>query len=443
MTGVKRVVVFGSGRVAAPAVRTLLETGHAVVVATDEPSAARRMIGGRGPGEVLELDAADAAAVRDAVRRADAALSLLPVAFHARVAAACLAEGRPCVTTSYVSAEMRVLDAEARRAGVLLLNEVGADPGIDHMLAMRAIHRLQAAGATITGFRSLCGGIPAPEACDNPFRYKVSWSPRGVVLAGARPARFRRDGEVVRVAPGGIFDHAEPVAISGLGPLECYPNGDALRFEEEYGLHEPCTMLRGTLRWPGWCETWAALCRLGWVDETPDAAIAGSTFAGETLRAAGSGPGTAPRAAVATRLGLPPEHAILDRMEWLGLFDQRPVPSQARSRADLLADRLEARMAYLPGERDLVVLSHDIRYESASGEGSFRASLVEYGEAGGDTAMSRLVGLPAALAARRILDGTIREAGVRIPVSSGIYGPILADLEAEGIVERVHDTAPA
>jgi saccharopine dehydrogenase-like NADP-dependent oxidoreductase len=394
------------------------------------------MIDGGRSGEVLELDAADPRAVRDAVHHADAALSLLPVGFHARVAEACIAERRPCVTTSYVSEEMRALDGEARRAGVLLLNEVGADPGIDHMLAMRAIHRLQASGATITGFRSLCGGIPAPEAADNPFRYKVSWSPRGVVLAGARPARFRRDGQVVRIAPGGVFDHSAPLVIAGLGTLELYPNGDAVRFEDEYGLHEPSAMLRGTLRWPGWCATWAALCRLGWVDETPDPSLAGSTFAAVALRAAGGSGDARPRPAVAGRLGLPPEHPILDRLEWLGLFDERPVPPAARSRADLLVDRLQVRMAYRPGERDLVVLHTEIAWKSTSGEpGAFRGSLVEYGEAGGDTAMSRLVGLPAAFATRRILDGTIRESGVRIPVTPGIYLPILADLEAAGVVE--------
>jgi saccharopine dehydrogenase-like NADP-dependent oxidoreductase len=433
----KTVVVFGSGHVARPAVHTLLATGHAVVVATDQPDAARRMIDPGLPGEVLALDAADARAVRGAVARADAALSLLPVGFHARIAEACIAERRPCVTTSYVSPEMRELDGEARRRSVLLLNEVGADPGIDHMLAMRAIHRLQAAGATITGFRSLCGGIPAPEAADNPFRYKISWSPRGVVLAGARPARFRRDGEIVRVGAGEVFAHAAPLPIAGLGFLELYPNGDALRFEEEYGLREPRTMLRGTLRWPGWCETWAALCRLGWVDETPDLALAGSTYADAARRTAGANGGATPREAVARRLGLPAGHAILDRLQWLGLFDDRPVPRAVKSRADLLVERLEATMAYGPGERDLVVLHHEVAWESGSGEhGAFRGSLVEYGEAGGDTAMSRLVGLPAAFATRRILDGTIRETGVRIPVSPGIFLPILADLQSAGVAER-------
>jgi saccharopine dehydrogenase-like NADP-dependent oxidoreductase len=440
---VRTVVVFGSGRVAAPAVRTLLYTGHSVILATNQPEEARAMLGD-GPGEVLELDAASRTAVRGAVRRGDAALSLLPVGFHVRVAEACIAERKPFITTSYVSEEMRGLDGEARHAGVLLLNEVGADPGIDHMLATRAIHKLQAENATVTGLRSVCGGIPAPDALDNPFHYKISWSPRGVVIAGSRPARFRRDGEIVHVGPYEIFSHVTPLAIDDLGELEFYPNGDSLRFEEEYGLFEPTTMFRGSLRWPGWCETWAALARLGWVDEAPDAALPGSTFADESRRVAGAANGVAPRIAVADRLGLPGDHAVLERLEWLGLFEDVAVPATARCRVDLLVDRMEAKMLYGENERDLVVLDHEITYESESGEpGAFRGSLIVYGEPGGETAMSRLVGLPAALATRRILDGTIRECGVRIPVRPEVYEPILADLEAVGVAETAHDPGPS
>jgi len=439
----KTVVVFGSGRVAAPAVRALLDTGHRVVVATDRPETGRAMIGEGRPGEVRELDASDASALRDAVRHADAALSLLPVAFHVRVAEACIAERRSCVTTSYVSEEMRALDDEARRADVLLLNEVGADPGIDHMLATRAIHRLQGEGATVLGVRSVCGGIPAPGAADNPFRYKISWSPRGVVLAGARPARFRRDGEIVHLGPFEIFDHAEKVSVEGLGELEYYPNGDSLRFEAAYGLFEPRTMFRGTLRWPGWCETWSALTRLGWADDRPDAALAGSSFARESRRAVGASDGVPARIATASRLGLPPDHDVLARLEWLGLFAEEPLPASARSRADLLVDRLEATMRYAAGERDLVVLDHEIAYETRTGQpGAFRGSLVRLGTPGGDTAMAQLVGLPAAFSVRRVLDGTIPDRGVRIPVSPRIYEPVLADLEGAGIVETSRDRTP-
>ena len=282
----KTVVVLGSGRVAGPAIRALLATDHRVVVATDQPESATALLGGHPNGEVVATDASSAEVLRGLVRRGDVALSLLPASLHARVAEACLAERRALVTTSYVSEEMRALDGLARRRGLLFLNEVGADPGIDHMLAVRLVHRVRAQGGRVTGFRSLCGGLPAPEAADNPFRYKVSWSPRGVVLAGSRPARFLENGELVPVARLTIFDHATEVEIPGLGRLECVPNGDALRYLEAYGLEEVDTLFRGTLRWPGWSQTWSALCRLGFVDDAPGAGLAGTTYAAETRHAA-------------------------------------------------------------------------------------------------------------------------------------------------------------
>jgi saccharopine dehydrogenase-like NADP-dependent oxidoreductase len=434
----KRVAVFGSGMVSRPAVRTLLETGHRVCVATDQPDAARKLIDGHPHGSVREADAARPRDVRAIVRDADLAVSLLPVAFHVRVADACIAERRSLVTTSYVSPEMRALDTDARRAGVLLLNETGADPGIDHMQAMRLMDRVRESGGRVTGFRSLCGGIPAPDADDNPFHYKVSWSPRGVVLAGMRPARYVEGGRVRESQPLEVFGHPTPIEIEGVGRLEAYPNGDSTRFAVEYRLEGVDTLVRGTLRWPGWCALWSCLLRLGWASDAPDLALSGSTDGETTHRAAGGRPGEAPRAAASRLLGLAEGDDLLRRLEWLGLFSDAPVPRAAASRADVLVTRMQERMQYAPGERDLLVMHHQVDWTDAAGRPHRTfASTTEYGKPGGDSAMSRTVGIPAACAARRILDGTIRETGVHIPTSRGIYEPILADLAAAGIEESV------
>ncbi len=434
----KTVVVFGSGHVARPAIRTLLETGHRVLVATDRPEAARAMIAGFPHGEVVEADATDAKAVRAQVRRGDLTISLLPVAFHVLVAEACLQEGRHFVTTSYVSEEMRALDGAARRAGILLLNEIGADPGIDHMQAMRMIHGVRERGGRVTGLYSVCGGLPAPETNDNPFGYKISWSTRGVALAGKRTARYLEGGEVVHVGPYRIFDSPREVEIDGLGMMESYANGDSIRFIDEYDLDGVSRMFRGSLRWPGWCSTWAALSHLGWVDDAPDAALVASTFADEMRRAAGAAPGVAAREAAAHALQLPVDHDILVRMDWLGLFAEEPTPEGAQSRLDLLVDRMDARLRYEEGERDMLVLYHEIEFEDGEGRpGKLCSSMIEYGILGEDTAMARTVGIPAGHAARRILDGTISLTGVRIPVIPEIYQPILADLAGDGIVETI------
>jgi saccharopine dehydrogenase-like NADP-dependent oxidoreductase len=415
---------------------------HRVVVATDQPQAARALLGGHANGEVVGADASDAAELRALVRRGEVVVSLLPAGLHPRVAEACLAERRHLVTTSYVSEEMRALDALARRRGLLFLNEIGADPGIDHMQATRLVHRVRAEGGRVTGFRSMCGGLPAPEARDNPFAYKVSWSPRGVVLAGGRPARFLEDGELVPVARFTIFDRARDVEIPELGRFECVPNGDALRYLEAYDLDDVDTLFRGTLRWPGWSATWSALCRLGFVDDAPGAGLSGATYAAETRHAARAREGESARGAAARALGLPESDAILDRWEWLGLFADEPVPQGARMRMDLLVRRMEERMTFREGERDLLVMVHEVSYRDARGRpGAIRASLVEYGRPGGDTAMARTVGLPAGFAARRILDGSLTERGVRIPVVPSLFEPILRDLAGAGIRERV-ETVP-
>jgi hypothetical protein len=337
---------------------------------------------------------------------------------------------------------MGALDGLARRRDLLFLNETGADPGIDHMLAVRAVQRINDAGGRVTALRSLCGGLPAPEAADNPFRYKLSWAPQGVVLAGARSARYLEDDELVHVRRFHIFDRPVTVSIDGLGDFESLPNGDSLRYLDSYLVGDPRTFLRGTLRWTGWSETWAALCRLGFVDDTPDAALMGSTYAVEIWHAAGGRGGESPRAAVARALSLPSDHAVLDRLDWLGLFADEPLPESASSRTDLLVSRMAATMAYENGERDMLALLHEIDYEDASGRPlRLRVRLTEFGDPQGDSAMARTVGLPAAFAMRRILDGTISLTGVHIPVLPEFYEPILADLASAGL-EEVEETAP-
>lgn len=438
----KTAVVFGSGHVARPAIRTLLAGGNRVRVATDQPDAAARMIDGHANGEVVEVDAGSPESVRRVLRGSQVALSLLPVTFHVRIAEACVAERVSLVTTSYVSEEMRSLDGLARRRGLLFLNELGADPGIDHMQAMRLIRGIEAGGGTVTGFRSTCGGLPAPEAADNPFRYKVSWTPRGVVMAGARRARYLENGTLVPVAPFTIFDHATEVDTEELGALESIPNGDSLRYLDEYGLDDVQTIFRGTLRWPGWSRTWSALTRLGYLDDAADASIAGTKYAVEMWHAAGGREAESSRTAAARALSMDRNDPVLESLAWLGLFEDEEVPATARCRADLLVHRMTERMKYAPGERDMLALRHEVEWTDASGAPRCtRASMTEYGVPNGDSAMARTVGFPSAFAVNRILDGTIRDAGVLIPTVPSLYEPVLADLEAAGIRETVREVA--
>ena len=404
------IALFGAGRVAAPAIRLLLQRGHRVQVHTDRPHDAPPI-----PGAQIELlDARDFDAVRSAVSRADLALSLLPAQLHGPVARACLAERKPFLSTSYATPEIQALDEAARERGVLLFNECGLDPGIDHLLAVDLLEKARARGASVTAFRSLCGGIPAPASNDNPFGYKISWSTRGVALAGSRPARYLENQEMHTCAPGEIFLEPRSCEIEGIGRLEFYPNGDAIPYARKYGIEDARSIYRGTLRWPGWCETWSAIARLGWLDDATPIPLP-------------------TRAQAAAELQLPTSHPVLDRLDWLGLFDDDDHGSA--SRLDHLVSLMEERLTYRPGERDLVVLRDEIEIDQEGRTETLASTLVEEGTEEG-SAMARLVGVPAALAACRILDGEIAGAGVRIPDDARTARLLLQDLAGAGIVAR-------
>ena len=438
----KRVLVLGAGLVSRPLVSYLLDQpGFHVRVASRTVEKAARLIEGHPNGEALPFDVEREGTLDALVAGCDLAISLLPYAHHRRVAESCIAHRKHLVTTSYVQAPMRELDEPARAAGVLLLNEIGLDPGIDHMSAMQIIHRAQRAGGRVARFSSYCGGLPAPEANTNPFGYKFSWSPRGVLLAGRNAARFLRDGRVVDIAGEDLFDHCWTVQINGLGAFEGYPNRDSLPYLETYGIPDAAGIFRGTLRNPGWCSTLKKIVQLGLVSDDRAANPAGLTWAGflrQLIGAAGSAP---VRDEVAAFLKIAADAPELERMAWLGLFDDAPTPAGARSPLDALVGQMLAQMQYGPGERDMIILKHQFTVEYPNRSEEITTTLIDYGIPGGDSAMARTVGLPAAIATRLILEGQIQLTGVHTPVRPEIYEPALAELGEKGIVFEETATA--
>jgi len=434
-----RILVLGAGLVARPLVQYLLgQPDFQVTVASRTVEKARALIGDRPNGHALAFDIErEPERLDDLVAQADLAVSMLPYIHHLQVAHACLRHRRHLVTTSYVKDEMRALDGAARQAGVLFLNEIGLDPGIDHMSAMRIIDRVHASGGRVVSFRSYCGGLPAPEANTNPFGYKFSWSPRGVLLAGRNDARYLEDGQVVEVPNRRLFATRHTVPVEGVGDLEAYPNRDSLPYIQLYGIPEARTMYRGTLRYPGWCETWQKFVELGLLDLTEREDLAGMTYRQLLAHLIGRPETSDLRRDLAVHLNIPVDSPILDRFEWLGLFRDDPLPPE-RTILDVLAVRMQEKLQYAPGERDMVVLLHDFVAEYPDRRERIRSWLVDFGIPHGDTAMARTVGLPAAIATRLILQGVIRLTGVHIPVLPEIYGPVLAELEERGI--RVQET---
>ncbi len=391
------------------------------------------LIGGRSNGRALSFDIAqDGQSLGALVAEADLAISLLPYIHHVQVAEECIRQHCHLVTTSYVKDEMHALDAAARAAGVMLLNEIGLDPGIDHMSAMRIIHHIHDGGGQVVSFRSYCGGLPAPEANTNPYGYKFSWSPRGVLLAGRNDARFLEDGQIVDVPNRRLFATRHTVWVEGVGDLDAYPNRNSLPYVDIYGIPETCTMYRGTFRYLGWCETWQKFVELGLLDLTERNDLSQLTYRGLIAQLIGKPDGSHVKQELANHLGIAVNSEIIVRFEWLGLLDERPVPAQPTV-LDAVAVLMQEKLVYALGERDMIVLLHDFGAQYPDRRERITSTMVDFGIPNGDTSMARTVGLPAAIATRMILDGQIQLTGVHIPVLPEIYNPVLDELEQLGI----------
>ena len=433
----KKVVVFGAGLVASAHVKYLLEHSYQVTVASRTVSKAKQLVGDHPSGRPVAFDIETEGDQRlDAiVREHDLAVSLLPYVFHTRVAKSCLRNRKHMATTSYVKPEMQALDAEAKKLDLVLLNESGVDPGIDHMTAMKVIHRVQAEGGTITSFASYCGGLPAPEANDNPFGYKFSWSPRGVLMAGGNAARFRRDGEVVEIPGPDLFLNywCVPIEVEGkIIPFEGYPNRDSLPYAETYGITNTRTMFRGTLRNQGWCATLKKVADLGLLAET-ESDMTGLTYAEFMARLIGEKSSRGIKQAVARKIGLAPINFIVAALDWLGLFSSAPLPARCKSPLDVLTATMLAKMPLAPGERDLLILQHQFLAEFPDHKEKITSTMIDFGIPDGDSSMNRTVGLPAAVGVRLILEGKIASRGVLVPVLPEIYEPALVELQRLGI----------
>ncbi len=426
--------MLGAGLVSRPIARYLLDRDHCrLVVASLYASDAEAVIDGHPSGHARAIDVTRADQLQPLIEEADLVISLVPYDFHAAVAKLAIAAGTNMVTTSYVSPEMRALDEAAREAGVLIVNECGLDPGLDHMSAMRIIDGIRERGGEVVEFDSSCGGLPSPDAANNPWRYKVSWSPRGALLASRQSARYLDHGRVAHIPTFSLFGHHEKRTVPGLGDFEVYPNRDALKYVRLYDIGQVRHMYRGTYRYPGWCRAMEAAVRLGllgvekhqWPEDTTLAEYFSTLVPGHL---------TDLRRRTARYLGVEPEDDILERLDWLGLFSDEPLPAAECSALDVMAARFEQRLRYEEGERDMVLLTHRITERGPDGtETVHHARLISYGEPGGDTATSRTVSLPAAAASRMILDGKLPLTGVHTPVLAEIYQPILNELESCGI----------
>jgi len=426
----KRVIVFGSGLVSKPGIHYLLDRENMfVTVASNEPDKAAALIKGYKNGKALFCDVTDTRRLESFIKENDIVVSLLPATFHPVVARLCLKNNKPMATASYAGKEMRALDSKARGKGLLFLNEVGVDPGIDHMSAKKVIDQVYAEGGKVVHFYSFCGGLPAPEHNDNPFGYKFSWSPYGVLAASKRPARYLENGEVIDIDGSDLFSDFRLEEVHGLGTFEVYPNSDSLPYKEIYGLKDAQSLMRGTYRYPGWCETLKKIVEIGLIDETPVDNLAGATYKEMMARLIEAGKSEDIVRKTAEKIGLPENSAVIKKLKWLGLFEDKSLPG-CNNYLDMLSQLLQEKLYYKEGEKDMILLRHKFIVENSDkSRDMITSTLIDFGIPGGDSSMARTVSLPLAIGVRLMAEDKINLKGVQIPDKKELYQPILDELE--------------
>jgi saccharopine dehydrogenase (NADP+, L-glutamate forming) len=439
------ILLFGAGKSATYLIDYLADScgdgSRKLLVADLDPALAAAKLKGRLHTEALGVNLEQEESRQQLIRQADVVISMLPAGLHPILAADCLKLGVHFFTASYESEALRAMRSEIEAKCLLFLNECGLDPGIDHMSALKIIHEAKAKGEVIRSFKSYCGGLLAPESEDNPWKYKFTWNPRNVVLAGQGTSKFLDHGEVKLVPYQQLFKRVETIHFPGLGDFDGYPNRDSLNYQGIYGLEQVDTLLRGTLRRAGFCKAWDVFVQLGMTDDTASVQLPpGSTYRQflNTFLPWSDQPTVEEKLAeVIPDLDFP----TFEKLQWLGLFESNPLPITDGTPAQLLQAILEVHWSLQPADRDLIVMQHQFEIQTQVGIKKVISSLVEEGQDGVYTAMAKTVGLPLAIAVDLFLKGEISLRGLQLPVVPELYLPILEALEKEGIrfEERVVD----
>ncbi|RLD21717.1 MAG: saccharopine dehydrogenase [Bacteroidetes bacterium] len=426
----KRVLVLGTGYVVKPLVDYFIDKcKYEVLVASRDNNHAGLIIAGRALGtRVLWNATPPYDELNKMVEGVDLVVSMIPPKMHVIVAKACIKHGKNMVTTSYISPEMMALDDEAKNAGIVILNEIGEDPGIDHMGAMQMIDQINKDGGKIVSFKSYGSGIPSFEHNNNPYGYKFSWSPRGLLTAAQTPAVYVEDGKKVEVSGKNLFDNSWLVDVDGLGTFETYPNRDSTNYLKPYGLEDISDFYRGLLRHPGYCNSIQSMKDLDLLNDAESHDTHDVTYSQFIASLIGVDANVDIKQAVADKLNLKTSSDIIKQMQWLGLFESKTIPFSKGTNADVLLGLMQEKMVYEDHEKDMIILHNEAIIEFDKRMEKRIATMKVEGRPFGHSAMARAVSLPAAIASRLILEGAIRSKGVLLPIEEEIYKPVLAEL---------------
>jgi saccharopine dehydrogenase-like NADP-dependent oxidoreductase len=430
----KNVLVLGAGLVSKPGVTYLLKQKNIfVTVASRTVSKAENLIKGFTNGKAIQLNVENEDELAQLIKSNDIIVSLLPWVHHLKVAKLCLKHNKHMATTSYVSDDMKKLHEEATAKNLLFLNEIGVDPGIDHMSAQKIIDEVYAEGGKVIHFYSYCGGLPAPEDNDNPFGYKFSWSPKGVVLASRNSAKFLENGKLVEIEGKNLFLNYRVEEIKELGKFEVYPNRNSLPYKDLYNLKDAQTVMRGTYRNLGWCDTLKKMVDLGLINEDKQNNLKGITYRKMMADMVGAKDDANLEKKVAEKLNLDTNSEVMKRFEWLGLFSDKKVPD-FDNRLDILSELLQEKLVFKNKEKDMLILQHKFTVENSDkSKDLITSTLIDFGEALKESSMARTVSLPLAIGVRFMAEGKFNLTGVQIPIHKQIYEPVMKELETLGI----------
>lgn len=435
-----KILIIGAGRSSTALINYVLgeasKNNWHVTVADADPELAKQKVNNHPCGHSVWLDVNKVNDRRELIGRADVVVSLLPAHLHLEVGHDCIKLKKHLITASYVSKEMYRLGDEARNRELIFMGEMGLDPGIDHMSAKQKIDEIKEKGGEIYAFRSYTGGLIAPECLKgNPWKYKFTWNPRNVVLAGQGTAQYLENGKFKYIPYNRLFKEYRLLNIDGFSePLEVYANRDSLLYREIYGLEGIPNILRGTIRYQGFCDAWNALIQIGLTDGSYPILDSDKLSYHELMEAyVGNANGLSVKDRIAELIGESPFSQVMKKLDWLGLFRKKKINLRQASPALILETLLLEKWKLKSSDKDMIIMRHEFEYELDGQKKLLNSNLLMKGIDSNDTAMARLVGLPMGILVKLVMQGKIKSRGVQIPVSPEVYNPVLEELENFGV----------
>ena len=436
----RSILIFGAGKSSSSLVNYLLEKSGSesleLIIADISTDNAKLLVKDHPKGRVVQMDIFQDEQRKEQIRKADLVISMLPASLHTLVARDCIEFGKNLVTASYISDDLKKMDPEVKKKGLVFMNEIGLDPGLDHMSAMQVIDRIKAQGGKMVMFESFCGGLIAPESDSNLWHYKFTWNPRNVVVAGqGGVAKFIQEGKYKYIPYHKLFRRTEFLEVEGYGRFEAYANRDSLKYREIYGLEDILTLYRGTIRKVGFSRAWNIFVQLGMTDDSY--VMEGSedmSYRDFTNSFLAYSPFDSVELKLRHYMNIEQDDSIWYKILELDLFNpDKKIGLKNATPAQILQKILTEKWTLEPDDKDMIVMYHKFGYELNGEQKQIDSNLVVIGDDQTYTAMAKTVGLPVAMATIKILNGEIRTPGVQVPIKKEVYAPILKELEKFGI----------